>query len=95
MLISGVLHEKFAGKQFEIVAFCLEDDLEEDPGPLTYAKISYSVVENFAHTIPSTYLVGPDGKIVRQLTGLPESEVENVIKKAIADGQADNRMHQF
>jgi hypothetical protein len=83
LLISGVLHEKFAGRQFEIVAFCLDDDLEENPGPLTYAKINSPTFEKFASVIPSTWLIDPDGKIVRQLTGLPEGELENAIEEAI------------
>ena len=88
MLTSELLQRKFGSKVFEVVAISPDDEknvLGEIPGPLTYAKFAESG-DSLPETIPlleCTWLIDPDGKVVSQLTGLPLSEVEDIVGGAV------------
>ena len=88
MLTSELLQRKFGSKVFEVVAISPDDEknfLGEIPGPLTYAKFA-EPGDSLPETIPlleCTWLIDPDGKVVSQLTGLPLSEVEDIVGGAV------------
>ena len=88
MLTSELLQRKFGNQVFEVVAISPDDEkdfLGEVPGPLTYAKFAESG-DSLPETIPlleCTWLIDPDGKVVSQLTGLPLSEVEDIVGGAV------------
>lgn len=90
------LQEKYHGKNFRIVSINLDDpEGEKVKGIVAAYKINYTVLLGSDETsrqfggvnaLPTSFLVGRDGKIKEKVQGLlPEDELEDKIKKLLSD----------
>jgi thiol-disulfide isomerase/thioredoxin len=91
----ATLHERYAAKGLTVVAINLDKDrdaadafLQEHPAPFLIAfDPSGRTAESFhVATMPSSYLVGPDGAILRTMAGFDAAEagaVEQAIKEVL------------